>query len=60
MGLVLRVQDSGGGATREYFFEVRFPPEVWRHLCLQYNSEFQEVSEAAAILPLVSITFVQL
>lgn len=37
MGVLLRVKNSMGGDTSEYFFEVKFPPEQWRHLCLQYD-----------------------
>lgn len=44
MGVVLRVKNSAGGDTREYFFEVKFPPEQWRLLCLQHDGGSKKVN----------------
>nr|XP_045604056.1 uncharacterized protein LOC123761881 [Procambarus clarkii] len=37
LGVALRVQETAPGAVLSYFFEAKFPPDVWRHLCVQFD-----------------------
>nr|XP_053628362.1 uncharacterized protein LOC128685758 [Cherax quadricarinatus] len=44
LGVALQVQETNSDKVLRYFFEVRFPPNVWRYLCLQYDHLTHQVA----------------
>lgn len=47
LGVWLAVVEEGVAAPAIFFFEARFPPGVWRHLCLQHRPGKSKVSHSA-------------
>ncbi|XP_071513575.1 uncharacterized protein [Panulirus ornatus] len=39
IGVALQVLEVATNQVFQYFFEAKFPPGVWRHLCLQFHHQ---------------------